>query len=162
MNNPLSGLRVLTACLEMGGIMKLGLYSSLARRHIRIIQREITELGIEDNIEGILKYRRHIIKSRKDHHIRITKSFDFFTVSTLRDLLFHKHEHTFTIPEIKDNLNQLGLKFCGFESNKISSFRKINQGFNDLYDLDLWQIYEEANPSSFSGMYQFWCQKVTD
>ena len=45
---------------------------------------------------------------------------DFFSLSEVRDLLFHVQEHTFTIPEIKDMLSKLGLIFCGFEDPKIN------------------------------------------
>ena len=82
-------------------------------------------------------------------------------MSTLTDLLFHVQEHRFTIPQIKDHLDELGLKFCGFESDRIvSNFKKNNNHNDELYNLDKWQAYEEANPRAFDGMYQFWCQKV--
>ncbi len=85
---------------------------------------------------------------------------DFYNLSELRDLLFHVQEHRFTIPLIKDHLNKLGLKFCGFESSKIvSHFKLTNKHKEDPYDLDKWEEYEEANPRVFAGMYQFWCQK---
>ena len=101
------------------------------------------------------------MKSEKDHHKLIIQSPDFYSLSTLRDLLFHVQEHRFTVTQIKDCLNKLGLKFCGFESkNIVSSFTKINTNKGDPYDLDKWQAYEEANPRAFAGMYQFWCQKI--
>ena len=31
---------------------------------------------------------------------------------------------------------------------------------NAVYNLDKWQTFEEANPTAFTGMYQFWCQKT--
>ena len=102
-----------------------------------------------------------ITRSEEDHHKLITKSNDFYSLSTLKDLLFHVQEHRFTIPLIKDHLNKLRLKFCGFESNKIvSQFKATNTKPDDPYDLDKWLAYEEANPRTFAGMYQFWCQKV--
>ena len=79
----------------------------------------------------------------------------------MKDLLFHVQEHRFTIPQIKDCLLELGLKFCGFEYGQlVSNFMETNKAKDDLYDLDKWQEYEEANPRSFGGMYQFWCQKI--
>ena len=71
-------------------------------------------------------------------------------------------EHRFTIPQIKDCLSKLGLKFCGFESDKmVKNFKLTNTGTDDPYDLDKWDLYEKDNPRAFGGMYQFWCQKVT-
>ena len=88
-------------------------------------------------------------------------SSDFYSISTLKDLLFHVQEHRFTIPQIKECLNELGLKFCGFEAKKtVSHFKQANIHKDALYDLGKWQMYEEANPTAFTGMYQFWCQKI--
>ena len=99
-------------------------------------------------------------KSDKDHHKLIIESPDFYSLSTLKDLLFHVQEHRFTIPLIKDYLNKLGLKFCGFESSEIvRHFKLTNKNKEDPYDLDKWQAYEEANPRAFARIYQFWCQK---
>ena len=82
-------------------------------------------------------------------------------MSALKDLLFHRQEHRFTIPQIQESLNQLGLKFCGFEDPVIiNSFKLINTDIDAPYDLDKWNEYEQANPSTFAGMYQFWCQKI--
>ena len=38
------------------------------------------------------------------------------------------------------------------------NFIKMNSK-NDLYNLNKWKKFEEDNPTTFSGMYQFWCQK---
>ena len=105
-------------------------------------------------------FRDEIIKSRKEHHKIIRKRLDFYSLSTLRDLLFHVQEHRFTIPLIKDYLDKLGLKFCGFETQQISHFQRTDKYKGNLYDLNEWQAYEEANPDAFASMYQFWCQKV--
>ena len=49
----------------------------------------------------------------------------------------------------------------GFEDHiNVSNFLVNNTEVGDLYDLDKWNDYEQKNPSSFIGMYQFWCQKV--
>ena len=55
----------------------------------------------------------------------------------------------------------MGLKFCGFETTEIvAKYKLVNTGFDDLYNLDKWNVYEEQNPNTFRGMYQFWCQKL--
>ena len=78
-------------------------------------------------------------------------------------MIFNVKEHRFTIPQIKDCLNKLGLKFCGFEPvNIIEDFKSGFTNANDIYDLDKWDSYEAFNPRTFAGMYQFWCQKVTE
>ena len=82
-------------------------------------------------------------------------------MSELRDLIFHVQEHQFTLPEIQNCLDTLGLEFCGFEDPPtIQQFRASNPEPDAPYDLDKWDVYEKNNPRIFAGMYQFWCQKV--
>ena len=160
MDNPMEGWKVLTDCLKPSGLMKIGLYSELARQHIVQIRREISQTGIGSSNAEMRSFRETIMRSDKDHHKLTVKYSDFYSLNTLRDLLFHVQEHRFTIPLIKDHLKKLGLKFCGFESSKIvSHFKQTNKNKEDPYDLDKWQAYEESNPIAFAGMYQFWCQK---
>ena len=79
----------------------------------------------------------------------------------LRDLIFHVQEHCFTLPQIQHCLDELGLKFCGFEDKDF--VRRFKDSFgkdSDASDLSLWHQFEEENPRAFAGMYQFWCQKI--
>ncbi|MDB2605268.1 tetratricopeptide repeat protein [Planktomarina temperata] len=162
MDDPLAGWRVLTDSLKPGGLMKIGLYSEMARQHIVEMRQEISKAGIGSSDAAMKSFRTTVMESDKSHHKKILNSYDFYSLSELKDLLFHVQEHRFTIPQIQDCLYQLGLKFCGFESDKIvSQFKLTNTGANDPYDLDRWHTYEEANPGVFFGMYQFWCQKIT-
>ena len=162
MDEPISGWRVLKNCLEPGGLMKIGLYSELARQHIVRMREEIDRSGIGSSDLAIKSFRSKVSKSEAAHHKLITLSPDFYSLSTLRDLLFHVQEHRFTIPQIQICLDDLGLKFCGFEANHhvIKNFKLTNTEVDDPYDLVKWHSYEQANPRSFAGMYQFWCQKV--
>jgi tetratricopeptide (TPR) repeat protein len=160
MDDPVAGWRVLTDCLKPGGLMRIGLYSELARQHIVEIRQEISEAGIGSSDEEMKSFRAKVVNSNQDHHRTISNSHDFYSLSTLRDLLFHIQEHRFTVSQIQDCLSELGLMFCGFETEIISQFKLINTKGDDLYDLDKWQDYERANPSTFEGMYQFWCQKT--
>ena len=161
MENPMAGWNVLKDCLKPGGLMRLGLYSDLARQHIVKIREEIKQRGIVSSVLDMKSFRDMIIRSEKDHHKLISNTIDFYSLSTLRDLLFHVQEHRFSVPMIKEHLDKLGLHFCGFEQKEIvSHFKQTNKAKDDPYDLDKWQAYEEANQSAFAGMYQFWCQKV--
>jgi tetratricopeptide (TPR) repeat protein/SAM-dependent methyltransferase len=160
MDNPMAGWKVLSDCLKPGGLMNIGLYSELARQNILKIRQEIGKLGIGSSNAEIKSFRDMITGSDKDHYKQVLRFPDFYSLSELKDLLFHIQEHRFTIPLIKDYLDKLGLKFCGFETKQIvSHFTQTNKARDDPYDLDKWQAYEEANPTAFTGMYQFWCQK---
>ena len=136
------------------------MYSELARQHIVKVKDEIKQLGLGSSDEEMKHFRDSIIASDKEHHKVLLNWSDFYSLSELRDLLFHVQEHRFTIPRIKDYLAELGLKFCGFGSIEIvSHFKLTNTQKDDPYNLDKWHLYEEANPRAFSAMYQFWCQK---
>ena len=161
MHYPMAGWRVLTDCLKKGGLMKIGLYSELARKHITEIREEINQLGIETSDYSMKVFRSDLINSDKEHHIDIQSFSDFHSLSELRDLLFHEQEHRFTIPQLQYCLADLGLKFCGFEVKSIvQNFMLTNTGLDDPYDLEKWHEYEKTNPRAFNGMYQFWCQKI--
>ena len=161
MEQPMAGWKVLADCLKPGGLMRIGLYSELARQHVVKMREEIIKAGICSNAGAMRSFRNSVSNSGKEHHKQILQSNDFYTLSTLRDLLFHFQEHRFTVPQIKDCLSDLGLKFCGFEGAQIvQNFRLNHTEADDPYDLDKWQKYEEANPHTFAGMYQFWCQKL--
>ena len=154
MDEPMAGWRVLVNLLKPGGLMKIGLYSELARPHIVEIRKEIASLGLETSATEIRKFRQSLAEKYD------VTSPDFFSLSTLRDLIFHVQEHRFTLPQIKNCLDDLELKFCGFDNKvAISNFRELHGKETDIYDLVLWDQYEKRNPRAFAGMYQFWCQK---
>ena len=140
--------------------MKIGLYSELAREHIVRVREEIGLLSVGTSKAEIKKFRQVLAESHDESYQLVTTSNDFYSLSTLRDLIFHVQEHRFTLQQIKNCLDELGLKFCGFENDvHTSNFRDLHRNEKDIYDLELWHQYEERNPRSFAGMYQFWCQK---
>ena len=121
--------------------MKIGLYSESARRHIVMIREEIAARDIGTSATEIKQFRQSVIKSHDRHHQRLKTSVDFFSLSTLRDLIFHVQEHRFTIMQIESCLNELGLKFCGFKNNNTDIFRTFKKSFGDeadTCDLSLW------------------------
>ena len=160
MDNPFKGWKILTSCLNNDSLMLIGLYSEKARQHIIQIKNKINKLKLQSNYKNIIKFRKDLIENNSDQWNLIKSSPDFYTVSGVRDLLFHTQEHRFTIKIIKEYLNKLGLIFLGFEDPLVKEKFKINYSNNfDLYNLDKWEIFEENNPRIFAGMYQFWCMK---
>ena len=161
MDEPLTGWKVLTNLLKPGGLMRIGLYSELARQEIVNIRKEIALKKVGTSESEIREYRQKLAESNEKDHQQLTKSSDFYSLSTLRDLIFHVQEHRFTIPQIKNCLEELGLKFCGFINKEaISNFRKFHKEGADIYDLEQWNQFELSNPRIFAKMYQFWCQKI--
>jgi len=161
LEDPIAGWSSLNSILKPGGIMKIGLYSQLARKNIFLNKKEIKEMQLLPNSLEIKSFRNMIINSEKEHHRTLIESPDFFSLSEVRDLLFHVQEHTFTIPAIKEILSSLGLIFCGFDNPRIKNlFKNKFSEKSDIYDLDLWNELENSDNFIFSNMYQFWCQKV--
>jgi tetratricopeptide (TPR) repeat protein/ubiquinone/menaquinone biosynthesis C-methylase UbiE len=162
MNDPMAGWSVLADCLKPEGLMMIALYSELARQHIVKMRDEISLSDIGVSNFAMRSFRTDVISSDQEHHKKILSSSDFYSLSTLRDLLFHVQEHRFTIPQIENCLAELGLTFCGFEKHRIiKAFRSQNPDEDALYDLGKWNAFEECNPRTFEGMFQFWCQKVS-
>ena len=161
MNEPMTGWRVLTDLLKPSGLMRIGLYSELARHNIVKVRKEITLQKVGTSESEIREFRHSLTESNDENHQQLTNWNDFFSLSMLRDLIFHVQEHRFTLPQIKNCLDELGLKFCGFENkDAISSFRELHGQEANIYDLALWHQYEKNNPRAFAAMYQFWCQKL--
>ena len=161
MDEPIAGWKVLVDLLKPGGLMRIGLYSELARHHIVEVRKEIELLRLETAEDDIRRYRQLLAESRDVNHQRLTKSSDFYSLSTIRDLIFHVQEHRFTLPQIKNCLDELGLRFSGFEVEDINfRFREFHGEASDIYDLTLWHQYEKSKPWTFVEMYQFWCQKL--
>jgi SAM-dependent methyltransferase len=161
MDDPMAGWKNLVECLNTGGLMNIGLYSESARRHVVKIRDEIKKNNINLSDDDIKSFRNQIVKSEKEHHKHIKLSLDLYSMSSIRDLLFHVQEHRFTIPQIKIHLEDLGLVFCGFEHPELSQI--INSdvlSINNIYCLNEWEEFEIKNPHAFGGMYQFWCQKI--
>ena len=141
--------------------MRIGLYSELARQHILRVREEIASSRVGASGSEIREFRASLAESQNENHQLLATSSDFFSLSSLRDLIFHVQEHRFTLPRISCCLGELGLKFCGFESTDVvAKFKKSFGDKSDPFNLSLWHQFEEENPRTFAEMYQFWCQKI--
>ena len=157
----MAGWRVLADLLNIGGLMKVGLYSEAARSPIVKIREEIAVKGLGTSEDEIRQFRKFLSQSSVEHHRKISRSGESSSLSMLRDLIFHVQEHRFTLPQISSCLDELGLEFCGFEDSAIvTDFEDFFGPGADACDLSLWHQFEESRPSTFGAMYQFWCQKV--
>ncbi len=161
MDEPYDGWKILCDNLHFGGLIMIGLYSKIARKHIEKIRNDFNINKAQINKKNIINVRDKIIFSNSDDYELIKLSPDFYSFSNLVDLLFHVKEHTFTIPEISNLINRLKLIFCGFENyDLINFYKKFYGNESDLYNLKLWHEFELNNPRIFAGMYQFWTQKI--
>ncbi len=160
--DPMAGWRRLAAALKPGGVMRIGLYSELARRGVVAGRALIAELGLAPTDRDIRAFRQRVMAAPEGDPIRGPMRLDdFYSLSECRDLLFHVQEHRFTIPQIAAALEALGLVFVGFEVEPgvEAAFHALNPAPGDRYDLARWATFEEAHPDCFIGMYQFFAQK---
>lgn len=160
MEDPMAGWQTLKDCLKLGGLMKIGLYSEYARKHIVQLRKKINHSGVGVTDDDMKSFRHTLIQSTSQADRQILLFDDFYCLDELKDLLFHVNEHRFTLTQIKKCLSELDLDFCGFEANHLlREYKTRNSEADDCYDLEKWQVFEEQNQSLFANMYQFWCQK---
>ena len=162
MEQPSDGLSALVQQLSPGGYIKLGLYSEIARKVIVDARLVIQKLGIRSTPESIREFRRKVINGEIRELLDLPKfATDFYSLSACRDLCFHVKEHHFTIQTLKILLDDQGLAFCGFmlpeQIKKL--YRKQYPEDRELTLLTNWAKFENENPSTFKGMYQFWAQR---
>ena len=142
--------------------MKLGFYSEIARKDIVKVRDMIAKEGIGSSAQEIRSYRKHLLELKKSEDLGIsTNSSDYFSTSACRDLLFHVQEHRMTLPKLSSYFKSNDFSFLGFEIESPLRLSYKNRFPNDpsATDLNNWHIYEEENPETFIGMYQFWIQK---
>jgi 2-polyprenyl-3-methyl-5-hydroxy-6-metoxy-1,4-benzoquinol methylase/Flp pilus assembly protein TadD len=160
--DPVQGWRVLLSILRPNGIMHIALYSELARADVVAARGFIAERGYQATTGDINRCRQDILTLDEVSPVRaIARRVDFYATSDCRDLLFHVQEHRFTLPQIKMLLADNGLTLIGFEHDADVLIRYRQQFPNDpaCTNLDHWHAYEQQNPHTFRGMYQFIVQK---
>lgn len=160
--DPWAGWRILLSLLRPGGFMRLGFYSELARREIVRTRAYIAEQGYGSSPEEIRRCRQDMLAADESAGFsRMFRITDFYSTSECRDLLFHVQEHRMTITAIESFIRENQLAFLGFEISS-NTLRLYKRRFPDdiaATDLGNWQAFENENPDTFIGMYNFWIQK---
>jgi len=157
LSDPLAGWRILVGLLKPAGLMRLGLYSRLGRIHVAAARQLVDPAGVPPDAPRIMASRAMLMQLPSDELARrVVTSFDFYSTSSCRDLLFHVQEQSFDLPTLARLLKELNLSFLGFDlpDNTLSQFRHCH-GKLEL-DLDVWHAFETDNPNTFTAMYQFW------
>ena len=81
MDDPLAGWRVLTDCLKPGGLMKIGLYSEMARQDIVKMRQEISEAGIGSSDAVVIQKK---VMTSDQAIIEYIKFNSFYSLSELK------------------------------------------------------------------------------
>lgn len=160
--DPWAGWRVLLSLLRPGGVMGIALYSEVARRGVVKGRKFIAERGYASTLEGIRQCRQDLIDLDESADFdRLLKLNDFFSTSDCRDLLFHVQEHRMTLTGIDAFLRENDLTFLGFQikAEVLAAYKMRFPNDPATTNLSQWQMFENENPDTFIGMYQFWLQK---
>jgi tetratricopeptide (TPR) repeat protein len=161
--DPFAGWRVLLEALAPGGLMNIGLYSEKAREDIVAAQRFLAKKGYNPTADDIRRCREEFERLPADSALRnVMLLADFYSMSDLRDLLFHVQEHRMTLPQIAGFLADNHLQFLGFDqaSHILQRYRQKFPEDQAMTNLAFWDRFEQENPRAFIGMYQFWVQKA--
>ncbi len=160
---PAAGWRELLTLLRPGGLMRLGLYSAVARKDISAARAFIAQRGYGTSVEEIRRARQELVSlGGNAPYAKLTDWGDFFSVSACRDLLFHVQEHQMSLLEVDAFLRQNALQFLGFVlPNALrEKFRDRFPNDKEMTNLAFWHVFETENPATFTGMYQFWIRKA--
>ncbi len=161
MKDPEAGWKAILSRLRPGGRMFIALYSELGRQPIVKAREKIAQMDIQTDATSIRNFRKSVIDMDVDNPIySITFFRDFFTLSEFRDLVFHVQEKRYTLLELEETMDRLGLAFLGFREMKEERFKPYKTMFPEAenqLDLQKWHAVEEKNPDMFKSMYQFVC-----
>jgi len=166
LEDPVEGWRILRDLLVPGGLMKVGVYSARARAHARIDEARayLERRGFGSSDEAVRQARQELADRFRGYpEAGFLTVRDFFSMQECRDLLFLAHEHLFTLPEVKDILQDLELAFLGFEHTDPrtrAAFLLEHPENGAERDLDAWHDFETRNPGTFRDLYRLWARAV--
>ena len=168
---PIKGLKNLKKLLNDDGFIKLGLYSETSRSYMLDYYNEyIKDNKITDSYDDLVNFRRNIKNNviDKDSKIntesifKLTNMRDFYSITGLKDLLFHEQEIRYT-PHTFDNLiTEAGLKLSKVEiKNNYLYNQYLKQNPNDQSSINIKELdqFEKNNPLTFAEMYILWIKK---
>ena len=159
LNDPVEGWQALVEVLTTHGLMRVALYSSVARSVLNPIREKNLSRSLVGTIEEVRQLRHELFTQEEPEYPELWLSEDMYTTSACRDLLFHAREHQFTLPQIATVLDELGLALIGFESPGPDARRHFDATPAGLTEFERWEQVEQAEPQTFQGMYQFWVRR---
>jgi SAM-dependent methyltransferase len=161
LREPLDGLRALVESLAPGGVVRLAVYSTIGRRAISEARAWAKRERFAATRTGIQNFRAALMARDDSDPLkkRLASSYDFYSLSQCRDLVFHVQEHTFTCLEIRDLLLDCGLGLLRVDTKSPAHTQAYRQRFPDDREglrLQHWHEFEMGHPTMFAGLYSFW------
>jgi len=162
MAEPFAGWRALLRCLAPHGLMRIGLYSAIARRNLTALRSERAYPGPGCDDRALRAFRQSLIM-RQDEQARDARKYvDFWDARSFRDMVLHVCEHRLALAEIARFLEDERLTFRGFQLPKESQAMFWQRFALETWPGSLanWARFEEERPQLFENMYLFWCEKT--
>jgi 2-polyprenyl-3-methyl-5-hydroxy-6-metoxy-1,4-benzoquinol methylase len=166
MEDPEQGLKSLQQLLSPTGVMKIALYSEIARKQVitfrKIIADNFAKTG--EQLDQRLLRQALMMNQIPGDWSDIVTSADFYSMSNCRDLIFHEQEHQFTPDKIADLLRNNNLNFIGMlpTTSARQAFELQIGHLSNNNTLDNWDKVEQKQQEIFAGMYQFYCRKQSN
>jgi len=154
---------VLSGCLHPGGTMRIGVYSKAARLLVSHLRACIQQEGVGVAPAEVRRFRARLLTEPAWAKLvpLLEESNDFFSLSMTRDLLFHVQEYQYTVSEIENIVQGLGLELVGVHHpsglrGRIKS--KDAAASTGVRTFAQWRACEAAYVGSLE-MFQFWLHK---
>jgi SAM-dependent methyltransferase len=164
LEQPARGLQQLVQRLQPRGVLRVGLYSTLARRPLGLARQWIAQERIAPTPAAIRAFRARVAALSDSDPIKqqLAVSYDFYSLSSCRDLLFHVQEHTFTMLQVADLLRECGLSVLKVDVKSPAHALAYRQRFPDdptAANLQNWHALELEHPTMFGGLYALWLRR---
>lgn len=162
LRDPAAGLAQLVSLLKPDGYMMLGLYSEIGRRDVVAARDLIAKHGYGDGPDEVRRFRLDLPRLNPALANRLAQSSAWYTLSDLRDLVFHRQEHRYTPQQLRQMIDAAGMEFLGFvftSPQPLTSYRKRFPADTAGTNLDNWAAFEIDNPDLFANCYRFWLRK---
>jgi SAM-dependent methyltransferase len=160
--DPERGWAALAQCLKPGGVMRITVYSHVARLAVRAARAQLTDLLDRRLDDDLLREAR--ARLMRDPAHRVTSSPAFFYLGGVHDLVLHRHEDPFDIARIRRDIEKQGLEFLGFRLPSAADHARYQRDHpHDPWHRDYaaWAALERSNFRLFAGMYDFACRRPT-
>jgi SAM-dependent methyltransferase len=166
MANPTAGLMSLVDVLRPNGVLRVALYSSVGRAVITEARALAKREGFPATKDGVRAFRLAIMSRPENDAVRkkLTGSYDFYSTSGCRDLVFHAHERTFTLIEVAVMVDALDLKVLKVDSQPLflRAFRERFGEKTDTTNLSRWHTLEQERPAMFSSLFSLWLGRASE
>jgi SAM-dependent methyltransferase len=160
--DPEAGWAKLVAALEPGGIMKVMVYSRVARLRVDAARARIADLRNRPVDDDLLReVRRRLIEASPPF---VADFIDFYSLGGVHDLLLNRREDPFDVPRIARALERLRLELLAFKlptKAVEAEYRRDHPDDPMSRNVQAWGSLEKSNPLLFSEMYEFWCRAAS-